>query len=95
MDKEITAVLSVGNDKVPAEDRAMGMLHYRIPISNEPKTDLLIALPHACMFIAMALAQGRNVLIHSRRGQSRAPAVAVAYREYFVHDLHSLSSMRW
>jgi dual specificity phosphatase 12 len=80
-EKQITAVLSVCNDFVPAEDHSLGMMHYRIPIADEPTADLLITLPNACMFIATALAQGRNILIHSGRGQSRAPAVVAAYRE--------------
>lgn len=80
-EKQITAILSVCTDFVPAEDRSLGMMHYRIPIVDEPMADLLVTLPHACMFIATALAQGRNILIHSGRGQSRAPAVVAAYRE--------------
>jgi dual specificity phosphatase 12 len=54
-------------------------MHYRIPVQDAENVDLLVELPRACSFIATALAQGRNVLIHSVRGQNRAAAVATAY----------------
>jgi dual specificity phosphatase 12 len=72
-------VLSICSDFVPAEDRTLGIVHYRIPIPDETFTDLLVHLPAACAFISAALAQGRNVLVHSLRGQNRAPAVIAAY----------------
>jgi dual specificity phosphatase 12 len=79
-EKRITAVLSVCTDFVPAEDRTLGLWHLRLAVPEEGG-DLLVELPRAVAFISQARTAGRTVLVHSTRGQSRAPAVIAAYRE--------------
>jgi hypothetical protein len=83
-DKRITTVLSVCTDFVPAQDPAMHMRHYRVPIEDVADANVLIELPAACEFIRVALREGRNVLVHSVRGQNRASAVVAAYREWLA-----------
>jgi dual specificity phosphatase 12 len=80
-DKRIAAVLSVCSDWVPAQEPVMYMKHCRIDIEDTTHTNLLAELPKACEFIRAALCKGQNVLVHSVRGQNRAPAVVAAYRE--------------
>jgi dual specificity phosphatase 12 len=82
-ENKISAVLSVCSDHVPAQDGAFGILHARIDVAEEG-ADLLVELPRAIVFIGQALAQGRRVLVHSVRGQSRASAVVAAYCIYFA-----------
>jgi hypothetical protein len=77
-DKRIGAVLSICSEFVPAEDHTLGLSHLRLAVP-EDGGDLLVALPRAVAFIAQARAAGRAVLVHSTRGQSRAPAVVAAY----------------
>jgi protein-tyrosine phosphatase len=79
-ENKIGAVLSICADYVPAQDSSFNLWHLRINIPEEG-ADLLTSLPSAIAFVAFALAQGRRVLVHSVRGQSRAPAVAAAYSE--------------
>jgi hypothetical protein len=78
-EKGIHTVISVCDDPVPWENSALGLIHERIRIADAPEANLLNELPRACMLIAVALAQGQNVLIHSTRGQNRAAAVVTAY----------------
>jgi hypothetical protein len=77
-DKRIGAVLSICTDFVPAEDRMLGLWHLRLAVPEEGG-DMLVALPRAVAFIEQARAARRAVLVHSTRGQSRAPAVIAAY----------------
>jgi dual specificity phosphatase 12 len=79
-ENKISAVVSVCADYVSAEDSSFGMWHLRVNVTEEG-ADLLTYLPRAVAFVAFALSQGRRVLVHSVRGQSRAPAVAAAYCE--------------
>jgi hypothetical protein len=79
-ENQITVVLSLCGDFVPAQDPTLGICHARIDVKEEPGADLLIELPRVVAFIAHALAQGNSVLVHSARGQNRAPAVVSAYR---------------
>jgi hypothetical protein len=82
-DKGITAVLSVCNEFVPAEDPLLRLMHHRIRIEDAPTgVNLLAELPAACAFIHTVLSRGGKVLVHSVRGQNRAPAVVVAYRQW-------------
>jgi dual specificity phosphatase 12 len=90
-EKQITAVLSVCTDFVPAEDRTLGLWHLRLAVPEEG-SDLLVELPRAVAFITQARAAGRTVLVHSTRGQSRAPAVIAAYREC---TLDARAGRRW
>jgi protein-tyrosine phosphatase len=79
-DKRIAVVLSVCSDWVPAQESVMHMKHCRIAVEDTVDANLLVELPTACAFIRAALCKGRNVLVHSARGQNRAPAVVAAYR---------------
>jgi protein-tyrosine phosphatase len=91
-DKGITAVLSVCNDFVPAEDPVFRIMHHRIPIEDAPTgVNLLVELPVACGFIHAVLSHGGRVLVHSVRGQNRAPAVVAAYRKLTFSQQPELS----
>jgi hypothetical protein len=83
-EKSIHSVISVCEEAVPWENPALGVVHERIRIADDPAANLLSELPRACMLIAVALAQGQNVFIHSARGQNRAAAVVAAYRAFAV-----------
>jgi dual specificity phosphatase 12 len=80
-EKRITAVLSLCDEFVPAQDRTLRIWHARVAVAEE-HADLLVELPRAVAFVAQALAQGHGVLVHSVHGQSRAPAVVAAYRAF-------------
>jgi hypothetical protein len=81
LENGVNAVLSLSGDFVPAQDRTLGMWHARVALEDDDTTDMLVELPRAIAFVAQALAQGRRVLVHSVRGQNRAPAVVAAYRK--------------
>lgn len=77
--RNITHILSVCNDHVPAKLPGFGYYHMRIPVEDIDYEDLLIHLPSACRFIHNALQGGGNVLVHSEAGISRGAAVVAAY----------------
>ncbi|KAG6821552.1 hypothetical protein H0H93_000061 [Arthromyces matolae] len=78
-ERNITHILSVCNDHIPAELPESGVRHMRIPVEDVDYEDLLIHLPSACRFIEEALRSGGNVLVHCVQGISRSATVIAAY----------------
>ncbi|KAG0696934.1 protein-tyrosine phosphatase-like protein [Suillus ampliporus] len=61
-----------------------GFRCLRIDILDKPSADLRPHLEGACQYIANALKNGGNVLVHCQQGVSRSPAIVIAY---LIHDL--------
>ncbi|KAJ7284492.1 protein-tyrosine phosphatase-like protein [Mycena rebaudengoi] len=81
-ERNITHVLSVCQDAVPAEMPQSGIHHMRIAVEDVDYADLLIHLPSACQFIDHAIRSGGVVLVHDVQGVSRSAAVVAAYFRY-------------
>jgi len=78
-EKQITAILSVCTDEIPAEAPQSGIRHMRIAVEDRDNANLLIHLPTACQFIHQALRERKVVLVHCCQGLSRSAAVIAAY----------------
>ncbi|EFI27671.1 hypothetical protein CC1G_14596 [Coprinopsis cinerea okayama7 len=78
-ERQITHILSVCSDAIPAELPESGIAHKRIPVEDVDYADLLIHLPRACQFIEQAIRSGGVVLVHCGQGLSRSAAVVCAY----------------
>lgn len=61
-----------------------GFRCLRIDILDKPSADLRPHLEGACQYIAHALQNGGNVLVHCQQGVSRSPAIVIAY---LIHNL--------
>jgi dual specificity phosphatase 12 len=61
--------------ELPKED--IKQLH--VPLEDDEDSNLLQQLPTCIEFIATALEQGGNVLVHCNAGASRSAAVTIAY----------------
>ena len=68
--------------------------YYQLPIADSLDQEILPFVPHAVEFIEMALAEGRNVLIHCHVGISRSASITIAYvmkalpMTYFAAHVH-------
>ncbi|KIP10683.1 hypothetical protein PHLGIDRAFT_100807 [Phlebiopsis gigantea 11061_1 CR5-6] len=78
-DRQVSHIVSVGSEPIPADNPASGYKHLRIRVEDVDYADLLINLPAACRFIHEALMGGGVVLVHCVQGNSRSAAVVAAY----------------
>jgi dual specificity phosphatase 12 len=73
-ERQITHIVSVCTDPIPADLPAGGIKQLRIPVPDVDYADLLIHFPAACHFIQKALDGGGSVLVHCNQGLSRSAA---------------------
>ncbi|KAJ7284494.1 protein-tyrosine phosphatase-like protein [Mycena rebaudengoi] len=91
-ERNITHVLSVCQDAIPAEMPQSGIRHMRIAVEDVDYADLLIHLPSACQFIDHAIRSGGVVLVHDVQGVSRSAAVVAAYLMW-AHRINSTKAL--
>ena len=60
-ERQITHIMPVCTDPIPADSPAGGIKHLRIPIEDFDYVDLLIHLLAACEFIHQAIAVGGTI----------------------------------
>ena len=79
-DRNITHIISVCHEPIPAHHPQSGYAILRIPVKDEPTEDLVIHFPTACQFVHNAmLTPNAVVLVHCVQGLSRSAAVVAAY----------------
>lgn len=87
-ERNITHIVSVCNEPIPAHHPQSGYVIHKIPVEDQPTEDILIHLPAACQFIHNAMVTPKKVvLVHCVQGLSRSACVVAAYRESF-HVTH-------
>ncbi|KAJ7194257.1 protein-tyrosine phosphatase-like protein, partial [Mycena rebaudengoi] len=91
-ERNVTHVLSVCQDAVPAEMPQSGIQHMRIVVEDVDYADLLIHLPSACQFIDHAIRSGGAVLVHDVQGVSRSAAVVAAYLMW-AHRINATNAL--
>lgn len=79
-ERNITHIVSVCHEPIPAHHPQSGYVIHRIPVKDEPTEDLVIHFPAACQFIHNAMmTPNAVVLVHCVQGLSRSAAVVAAY----------------
>lgn len=78
-ERQITHIVSVCTNPIPADLPAGGFKQLRIPVDDVDYADLLIHFPAACKFIHQAIASGGTVFVHCGEGVGRSAAVVAAY----------------
>lgn len=92
-ERNITHIVSVCREPIPAHHPQSGYEIHKIPIEDAPTEDLVIHLPAACQFIHKAMVTpGAVVLVHCVQGLSRSAAVVAAYRECLLASPWSVKS---
>ena len=86
--KEISAIVSIGCEEPPAENRDSDMHYLCFPnILDTPETIILHIFARTTEFISCQREQGRSVLVHCIYGQSRSAITIGAYLLSIGHSL--------